>query len=65
MKKKKFFSISMVALVLVFCVMFTACTAKFTCDVCGQEERGEKYDLSGWGWGHVCKECYDYLRWRR
>ena len=64
MKRTHNFKFYMVALILMICILFTACKSKFTCDLCGMNSRGEKYDMTSWGRGYVCEDCYNYL-WGR
>lgn len=64
MKKRKLIIIALLLLAILASMLCSACSAKFTCDFCGQKCSGKQYDLTSWGRGYVCKECYNIL-WGR
>lgn len=64
MQKEHNFRIAMIVLVVMICTLLAACKSQFTCDLCCQKSSGEKYDMTNWGRGYVCEDCYDYL-WGR
>ena len=56
--KKKIIS----AILLLGTVFLMAC-GSFTCDLCGQEKNGKKYEYSLFGEkGTICKDCYKGLQ---
>ena len=50
-----------ITLILTLSLALCACSAKFTCGLCKQECRGEKYDMTSLGRGYVCEDCYNQL----
>lgn len=52
-----------IALLLAILMALTlcACAEKKVCDFCGEEYTGKTYDLSAFGRGYVCKNCYNIL----
>ena len=53
--------ICIVLLVVVMATMLTAC-GKFTCDFCGEEKTGKKYERELLGQEvDICKDCYEEL----
>lgn len=53
-----------ITVLLTIAMLFSSACAKIDCDFCGKAISGKAYDLSGWGRGIVCKDCYDRL-WGR
>ena len=64
MNNRKIIIIALLLLAILASMLFSACSAKFTCDFCGQKYSGKQYGLTSWGRGYVCKECYNIL-WGR
>lgn len=64
MKQTHTLKLLIFTLIMLFYISLTACKSYFTCDFCGNKSSGEKYDLTNWGRGYVCEDCYDYL-WGR
>jgi len=59
MRKAK---ITLIVLMLALAsAVLCACSKSFECDLCGLNSKGNSYNLSGWGYGYVCEECYDML----
>lgn len=64
MKTRKLILIALLVLAILASMLLSACSAKFTCDFCGQKRSGKQYDLTNWGRRYVCSECYNIL-WGR
>lgn len=59
---KKILSAILVCVMLLSCVFVLASCGKFTCDLCGEEKSGKKYEETVLGQEVVyCKDCHDKL----
>ena len=55
-------AICVLLLIAVLATMLTAC-GKFSCDLCGDEKSGKKYESELLGQEiTICKDCYDDLK---
>ena len=61
MKKKK--KMSLLVIIMVIVMGLTGCGGKFTCDICGKEKSGKKYETEMFGQKvTICKDCYNDIQ---